>query len=40
VKLRIAEEHVRGMNQGLQQRVKKAFDPSDIFAPGRVVGGI
>jgi len=40
VKLRIAEEHVRGMNQGLQQRVKKAFDPSDLFAPGRVVGGI
>jgi glycolate oxidase FAD binding subunit len=24
----------------LQQRVKRAFDPSNIFAPGRVVGGI
>jgi glycolate oxidase FAD binding subunit len=24
----------------LQQRVKQAFDPSNVFAPGRVVGGI
>lgn len=24
----------------LQQRVKQAFDPSGVFAPGRVVGGI
>lgn len=24
----------------LQQRVKRAFDPSNIFAPGRVVGGL
>ena len=25
---------------GVQQRVKQAFDPSGVFAPGRVVGGI
>lgn len=24
----------------LQQRVKRAFDPSNVFAPGRVVGGL
>jgi FAD/FMN-containing dehydrogenase len=24
----------------LQQRVKEAFDPSNVFAPGRVVGGL
>jgi len=27
-------------DRGLQQRVKLAFDPSDVFAPGRIVGGI
>jgi glycolate oxidase FAD binding subunit len=29
-----------GGDAGLQQRVKHAFDPSDVFAPGRIVGGI
>lgn len=29
-----------GLDVTLQQRVKQAFDPSGVFAPGRVVGGL
>jgi len=28
------------VNPAMQQRIKSAFDPSGVFAPGRVVGGI
>ncbi len=37
---KIAGGNMSKMEIDLQQRVKHAFDPSGIFAPGRVVGGI
>ena len=40
VKRRIAAARSERSDAGLQQCVKKVFDPSDIFAPGRVAGGI
>lgn len=40
VKKRMAATEIRGIDWNLQRRVKKAFDPSGVFAPGRVVGGI
>jgi FAD/FMN-containing dehydrogenase len=40
VKRRITEARSERRDAALQQRVKKVFDPSDIFAPGRVAGGI
>lgn len=40
LKLKIAEAQPNKMDRGLQQRVKQAFDPSGIFVPGRMVGGI
>jgi FAD/FMN-containing dehydrogenase len=39
-KLAIAGVRSDKIDQGLQLRVKKAFDPSGVFVPGRVVGGI
>jgi glycolate oxidase FAD binding subunit len=39
-KAKLAEANAEKMNLPLQQRVKKAFDPSGVFAPGRVVGGL
>lgn len=39
-KRRAAEARLERRDAGLQQRVKKVFDPSGIFAPGRVAGGI
>jgi FAD/FMN-containing dehydrogenase len=39
-KLKIVEARGDWVQQPLQQRVKKAFDPSGIFVPGRIVGEI
>lgn len=39
-KLKAAEQMAERLNLALQQRVKQAFDPSGLFVPGRVVGGI
>jgi glycolate oxidase FAD binding subunit len=39
-KLKITEARPRRADAVLQSRVKKVFDPSDAFVPGRVVGGI
>ncbi|MGB2634579.1 MAG: FAD-binding oxidoreductase [Candidatus Acidiferrum sp.] len=36
----VAEPGAIEIDLAMQQRVKQAFDPSGIFAPGRVVGGI
>jgi len=40
VKRSVARANLSQAQLGLQQRVKQAFDPAGIFAPGRVVGGI
>jgi FAD/FMN-containing dehydrogenase len=40
IKKSVAVMRSRGVDSVLQQRVKQAFDPSGVFAPGRVVGGI
>ncbi len=37
---RMAGGKMSKMEVALQRRVKQAFDPSDVFAPGRIVGGI
>jgi glycolate oxidase FAD binding subunit len=39
-KLKIAEARPGRAGAALQSRVKKVFDPSDIFVSGRIVGGI
>ena len=39
-KRRITEARLERRDAGLQQRVKKVFDPEGIFVPGRVAGGI
>lgn len=39
-KLKMAETRGERINIALQHRVKQAFDPSGLFVPGRVVGGI
>jgi FAD/FMN-containing dehydrogenase len=40
VKTRIAAARLPLADEPLQLRLKQAFDPANIFAPGRVVGGI
>jgi glycolate oxidase FAD binding subunit len=40
VRKRVASAEASGIDLNLQRRVKQAFDPSGVFAPGRVVGGI
>lgn len=40
VKKRLAANAAGGVDLNLQRRVKQAFDPSGVFAPGRVVGGL
>jgi glycolate oxidase FAD binding subunit len=40
VKTRAAAARVALPDAPLQQRLKQAFDPANIFAPGRIVGGI
>jgi glycolate oxidase FAD binding subunit len=41
IKQMLAAEHgAIEIDLAMQQRVKQAFDPSGVFAPGRVVGGI
>jgi glycolate dehydrogenase FAD-binding subunit len=40
IKSKAAGMHLGEFDATLQQRVKQAFDPSGVFAPGRVVGGI
>lgn len=40
MKTQLARAAVSGIDVAFQQRVKLAFDPSAIFAPGRVVGGL
>ncbi|HUN64091.1 MAG TPA: FAD-binding oxidoreductase [Candidatus Sulfotelmatobacter sp.] len=40
VKRSVVGANLSQAQTGLQQRVKQAFDPSGVFAPGRVVGGI
>lgn len=39
-KAKLAEAKTEKVNLAMQQRVKQAFDPSGVFAPGRVVGGL
>ena len=40
IKRAAAETNTGEMDVASQQRVKQAFDPSGVFAPGRVVGGL
>jgi glycolate oxidase FAD binding subunit len=40
IKRSVARVNFSQAQLALQQCVKQAFDPSDVFAPGRVVGGI
>jgi glycolate dehydrogenase FAD-binding subunit len=40
VKTRLAANPAGGQNVALSQRVKQAFDPAGVFAPGRTVGGL
>lgn len=40
VKTRVAQARIALADESLQLRLKQAFDPANIFAPGRVVGGI
>ena len=40
IKEKAAGVRTDGTDLALQQRVKQAFDPSGVFAPGRVAGGI
>jgi glycolate oxidase FAD binding subunit len=40
IKTKAAGLRTGAMDESLQQRVKRAFDPAGVFAPGRVVGGI
>ena len=40
VKKRVASSRVALPDEPLQQRLKQAFDPANLFAPGRIVGGI
>jgi glycolate oxidase FAD binding subunit len=40
IKKSVAAMRSRRVDSVLQQRVKQAFDPSGVFAPGRVVGGL
>jgi glycolate oxidase FAD binding subunit len=40
VKASAASARVALADEPLQQRLKQAFDPANIFAPGRIVGGI
>lgn len=40
IKKSVAGMRSRAVDSILQQRVKQAFDPSGVFAPGRVVGGL
>jgi glycolate oxidase FAD binding subunit len=39
-KLKITEARPQRADAAVQSRVKRVFDPSDIFVPGRIVGGI
>jgi len=40
VRTRVAETATARVDLNLQRRVKQAFDPSGVFVPGRVVGGL
>jgi glycolate oxidase FAD binding subunit len=40
VKTKLAGANPAKINRNMQLRMKKAFDPSGVFAPGRIVGGI
>jgi glycolate oxidase FAD binding subunit len=40
IKTKAAGTRPGELDMALQQRVKQAFDPSGVFAPGRVVGGL
>jgi len=40
VKTRVAAARIALPDAPLQQRLKQAFDPANVFAPGRIVGGI
>ncbi|MGB7849059.1 MAG: FAD-binding oxidoreductase [Candidatus Acidiferrum sp.] len=40
IKAKAAAMHLSKFDMALQQRVKQAFDPAGVFAPGRVVGGV
>ena len=40
IKQKAARTRTGAQDMALQQKVKQAFDPSGVFAPGRVVGGL
>jgi glycolate oxidase FAD binding subunit len=40
IKAKAARMASGGIDLALQQRVKQAFDPTGVFAPGRMVGGL
>jgi glycolate oxidase FAD binding subunit len=40
VKTRVAASRITLPDESLQLSLKQAFDPSNVFAPGRIVGGI
>jgi glycolate oxidase FAD binding subunit len=40
IKMELSGQNLARMNHDMQNRMKNAFDPSHIFAPGRVVGAI
>lgn len=40
VKTKLAAARVAQPDEPLQLRLKRAFDPANLFAPGRIVGGI
>ncbi|HTP69749.1 MAG TPA: FAD-binding oxidoreductase [Dongiaceae bacterium] len=40
VKTRVAAARVALPDESLQLRLKRAFDPGNLFAPGRIVGGV
>jgi glycolate oxidase FAD binding subunit len=40
VKQYLASANPNNLNMDLEKRIKRAFDPQNIFAPGRIVGGV
>jgi len=40
VKRTLSASILAGLNLEMEMRVKSAFDPQNIFAPGRIVGAV